>query len=517
MNPYATSSSRPVSTPGVETKRVLLALGALCLGGALFAGTALVWSALGASGQVALMLAITALALVTAIALRRLPSTAEAVASVGVTGMFVDAIAARTLGLASATDWSLHVYVAVAATVIACVSVAVAVAAPALRAPLIGATVAPLVTVFAVVNPVSFARGSLLGPAALVTAIAAERLLQRRGCQAHPARCVNAAGTSLLTLGSVVANAHAAYTQQQAAWWGAVLIALVFALPELAGLRADVVEMVTASASGLVLTLLAGEASAHTSTNVRLVAIGALPVLVAATVPLRLRGVWMRLRLAGGIAGGLLALAAWASLDGSEVSMLAANASLTGVALLTSLTWPGDRADAESIRLGSALMATIFGTTAAALALDLASVHVVEAYVATPALSWGLLGLLEMRRDRSMRSTVLLPGILVGTLPTLAIALHGDATREVALLFAAALLVVVGAQLRWAAPLAVGTIEISMLVLRIIGPEVVHLPRWISLAIVGTVLLILGATWEARLADIQRIRAGIRPHVNALR
>ena len=516
MNPYV-APSRPVTSAGVETKRVLLTLGALCLGAALFAGTALIWSALGPTGQVALMATITVASLITAIGLRRLPATAEAVASVGVTGLFVDAIAARTLGLSVATALPLHVYVAVAALVIGIASAAVCVAGPALRAPLVGAGVAPLVTVFAVVNPVSFGRGALLGPVALAIAVATERLLRRRGQQAVIARVANAGGAWLLVVGSVAANAYAAYHHESSAWWGAALVVLLFTLPELAGLSTSDVDVATASFAGLVLTLLGGEAMAHVSADLRLAAVAALPVLVAATMPWRLRGPWMRIRLTGDICGSLLALSAFLSLDGSEVSMLAANSSLAAVSLLTSLTWPRDRADGDSVRLGTAMTASIFGSVAVALALDVSSVHVMEAYLATPALFWSLLGLLEMRRHRSTGSVVLLPGIAIGTLPTLAMALNSDGVREVALLFAAAALVIAGAQRRWAAPLAVGAAEISLLVVRIVGPEVVHLPRWISLAVVGTVLLVLGATWEARLANVQRIRAGIRPHIAALR
>src|SRR5436305_15142985 len=104
MDPYAVPSSRPPSSrppssPGVEAKHLLLGLGALCLTGALAAGTALIWSARGPGGQVTLMLAVTAALLAAAVGLRRLPATAEAVASVGMAALVIDAVAARTLGL----------------------------------------------------------------------------------------------------------------------------------------------------------------------------------------------------------------------------------------------------------------------------------------------------------------------------------------------------------------------------------------------------------------------------------
>src|SRR3954452_24614456 len=141
MDPYAVPPSSPPSSPGVETKQLLLGLGALCLTAALAAGTALIWSALGPAGQVALMLAVTAVLLGAAVALRRLPATAEAVAGVGMAACVIDAVAARTLGLHVATALSLHVYVAVAAAAVGVVAASVAMAAPALRSPLVVAAV----------------------------------------------------------------------------------------------------------------------------------------------------------------------------------------------------------------------------------------------------------------------------------------------------------------------------------------------------------------------------------------
>src|SRR5690242_19017725 len=47
-------------TPGLETRQVLLVLGAACLVAALAAGTAVVWHALGPTGQAGVMVAVTA-------------------------------------------------------------------------------------------------------------------------------------------------------------------------------------------------------------------------------------------------------------------------------------------------------------------------------------------------------------------------------------------------------------------------------------------------------------------------
>ena len=73
----------PTSAPGIETRQVLLALGAACLVAALAAGTAVVWHALGPTGQAALMVAVTAVVLTLAVRLGRLPATAQALGAVG--------------------------------------------------------------------------------------------------------------------------------------------------------------------------------------------------------------------------------------------------------------------------------------------------------------------------------------------------------------------------------------------------------------------------------------------------
>ena len=115
MDPYVVQSARPVRSPGVETKRLLLILGAGCLIASLGAGTALIWSALGPDGQFMVMLAVTAALLGATVLLRRLPATAEAVSVVGIAAVVVDAIAARTLRLPFGTAMPTHVYVGCAA------------------------------------------------------------------------------------------------------------------------------------------------------------------------------------------------------------------------------------------------------------------------------------------------------------------------------------------------------------------------------------------------------------------
>jgi len=65
--------------------------------------------------------------------------------------------------------------------------------------------------------------------------------------------------------------------------------------------------------------------------------------------------------------------------------------------------------------------------------------------------------------------------------------------------------------------MAVGASAITLVLVRIVGPQMVHVPRWLAFAVLGAVLLALGATWEARIADAQRISQRLRPRIAALR
>ena len=65
--PHGPGGGQPIAPsavrPGLETCKVLLSLGALCLIVAFSAGIALVWSRLGVDGQLAVMLSVTAVRL----------------------------------------------------------------------------------------------------------------------------------------------------------------------------------------------------------------------------------------------------------------------------------------------------------------------------------------------------------------------------------------------------------------------------------------------------------------------
>jgi len=131
-----------------------------------------------------------------------------------------------------------------------------------------------------------------------------------------------------------------------------------------------------------------------------------------------------------------------------------------------------------------------------------------EAYTLPSAIVLALLGLRAMRRDPRVPSTrALLPGLVLGTVPTLLVVLAGDpASLRAALLGLACLVLVLGgARLRWQAPFAVGAVAGLLVVLRELAPYAAAPPQWVLIAAAGTVLSVVGITWERRVADLRRV------------
>jgi hypothetical protein len=161
------------------------------------------------------------------------------------------------------------------------------------------------------------------------------------------------------------------------------------------------------------------------------------------------------------------------------------------------------------------------GTSLAGIAggvtLNLHNVTTPEAHVATPAALMLALGAATLYRNRQASSVVLVPGLALALLPTFALAMNDDHGRQAVALVAATVVICLGAELRLATPLAVGAGMIGLLSLRVVGPQLAQMPHWIAWAAAGTILLTLGATWEARLEDVRRIRGALLPRIIALR
>ncbi|MFC6150866.1 SCO7613 C-terminal domain-containing membrane protein [Mumia xiangluensis] len=249
------------------------------------------------------------------------------------------------------------------------------------------------------------------------------------------------------------------------------------------------------------------------------------------------------------------AVLAWCDVAGADtrtLSLVAAGLAVAMLAAATWLPWPVELrlavevvvAVAAAVGLGFAvsvsagttsLVLTVVGAAAAAvgllradrrayasvgaamlalayvLRLVASDVEVVEAYT----LPFGVLllaaGLLVMRRDPQRSSSVLIPGLSLGLLPSLPQALEEPtALRGLLLALAAVAVLAVGVSARWQTPFLAGAALTALLVVRWAAPVLGDLPRWIPLGVVGVLLVVAGATWEARVRDARAAVAYVR-------
>lgn len=139
-----------------------------------------------------------------------------------------------------------------------------------------------------------------------------------------------------------------------------------------------------------------------------------------------------------------------------------------------------------------------------------------EPYALPSAVALVALGLCRLRGAPGSRTgPALAPGLALGLGPSLVWSMADPESLRTALLGAVCLvLVLVGARLRWAAPLVAGATAGALLVARLAAPYLmVGVPRWLLLGAAGAVLVALGVTWEQRLRDTRTAVA----HLRALR
>jgi len=133
-------------------------------------------------------------------------------------------------------------------------------------------------------------------------------------------------------------------------------------------------------------------------------------------------------------------------------------------------------------------------------------VRVPEAYTLPSALVLVAVGCWRLRQDdRSATLTLLAPGLALATVPSLVATLDDPASLRALLLGVACLgLVLGGAAFRWSAPLVVGAVVGTLLVLREVAPYTAYVPTWLTIGVSGAVLLGVGITWESRMRDLHR-------------
>ncbi|WP_193611981.1 zinc ribbon domain-containing protein [Nocardioides lijunqiniae] len=147
--------------------------------------------------------------------------------------------------------------------------------------------------------------------------------------------------------------------------------------------------------------------------------------------------------------------------------------------------------------------ALLFAATWVRLA-DL-GVEAPEAYTLPLAVVLTLVGLHAVLRRDEASTSALTPGLVLATVPSLLWVLAGDPVSVRAVLLGATCLVLVlaGSRLRWSSPLVVGAAAGGLLVLRELAPYVAETPQWVLLGLAGTLLTVVGVTWERRLVELR--------------
>jgi hypothetical protein len=159
-------------------------------------------------------------------------------------------------------------------------------------------------------------------------------------------------------------------------------------------------------------------------------------------------------------------------------------------------------------RRGVAVVGGLLLSASSWVRLADADVHAPEPYVAPLALAAVLLGYLRRRTQPGLSSFAAYgAGLTVALVPSLLKALDDPTpTRGLLLLVVAFGVVVAGVLEQLRAPLVIGGVVLAVDAVHLVAPYASALPRWMLLAVAGTVLVLLGATYEQRLRDMARLR-----------
>ncbi len=164
------------------------------------------------------------------------------------------------------------------------------------------------------------------------------------------------------------------------------------------------------------------------------------------------------------------------------------------------------------IRQGlAAAVGAVLSQFAAWLALGIAGVGLVEAYTVPGALVLLALGAEAMRRSPQRGSWMSLsPALVVALVPSSMVAIADGGARMLVLIAVGALLVIVGGLLRLGAPVVAGACCVVTLSFVEVAPLVGSLPRYLTFGTAGAVLLVTGATFERRRAELRSLHRQLR-------
>lgn len=205
---------------------------------------------------------------------------------------------------------------------------------------------------------------------------------------------------------------------------------------------------------------------------------------------------------------GLLAVSAATAAAAIGTGLFDATSGLLSVTLvITGATWLAlawRRGEFGWMVLGVASL-----TASWSLRLALLDVRAVEAYTLPVAVLLLGVGLAYLRRQPAASSWLVVgPALLVGLVPSTALAVFdAHPLRPMLVLVATGVAIIVGLRLRWQALIAPAASCLCAVALAQLEPYAVGAPRWLTLAIVGVLLIATGARYERRLKDARSVRA----------
>jgi hypothetical protein len=127
------------------------------------------------------------------------------------------------------------------------------------------------------------------------------------------------------------------------------------------------------------------------------------------------------------------------------------------------------------------------------------NVGVVEGYSLPFAAMLAAIGDVQARRSPAW-STMLTagPALAVAVGPSLIAALGtGTALRLAVVTLVGVALLVIGLQRHWRAPVTIGILALAVIAVTQGGPLAAYVPSWLTLTVVGALLLAIGVRWEA--------------------
>jgi hypothetical protein len=146
---------------------------------------------------------------------------------------------------------------------------------------------------------------------------------------------------------------------------------------------------------------------------------------------------------------------------------------------------------------------------AAWIALAGADVMTPEAYTLPAAVGLLLVSLPRVRAGAASW-TAEGTGLAVGLAPSaVMVVAEPTAPRLVLVVLAAALVTVLGTSVHRRAPFVVGATTLAFVAVGLLGPDVLLLPRWLTLGTVGLLLLVVGATYEQRRQQAREVVAWV--------